>query len=96
MPAATQRRLPACLRADDYEQKSRTPTTLCGREWAIMVGGDGGAIGRYGEVAFAPSCRRCLAIIDRHFPKPPPDSRLILVAQMAAGTVVDQRGFAER
>ena len=72
-----------------------SPTTLCGREWAIMVGGDGGAIGRYGEVAFAPSCRRCLAIIDRHFPKPPPDSRLILVAQIAADTVVDQRGFAE-
>jgi hypothetical protein len=70
-------------------------TTLCGREWAIMVGGDGGAVGRHGEVAFAPSCRRCLALIDRHFPKPTPDSRLTLVAQLAADVVVDQRGFAE-
>ena len=30
--------------------------TLCGRVWAIMVGGDDGAIGRSGEVAFAPTC----------------------------------------
>jgi hypothetical protein len=70
-------------------------TTLCGREWAIMVGGDGGAIGRYGGVAFAPTCRRCLALIDRHFPKPTRDSRLPLVAQLAADVVVNQRGFAE-
>ncbi|WP_232070870.1 hypothetical protein [Phytohabitans flavus] len=72
-----------------------SPTTLCGRVWAIMVGGDGGAIGRSGEVAFAPTCRRCLTLIDRHFPKPTPDSRLALVAQIAADTVVEQRGFAE-
>jgi hypothetical protein len=70
-------------------------TTLCGRHWAIMVGGDGGVIGRYGEVAYAPTCRRCLALIDRHFPKPERDSRLTLVAQLAADVVVDQRGFAE-
>jgi len=70
-------------------------TTLCGRDWAIMVGGDGGAIGRYGEVAYAPTCRRCLALIDRHFPEPERDSRLALVAQLAADVVVGQRGFAE-
>lgn len=70
-------------------------TTLCGREWAIMVGGDGGAIGRFGEVAYAPTCRRCLALIDRHFPKPTPDSRLSLVARLAADVVVDQRGYVE-
>jgi hypothetical protein len=70
-------------------------TTLCGREWAIMVGGDGGAIGRYGEVAFAPTCRRCLALIDRHFPSPTRDPRLTLVAQLAADVVVNQRGFVE-
>jgi hypothetical protein len=70
-------------------------TTLCGRGWAIMVGGDGGAIGRYGEAAFAPTCRRCLTLIDRHFPKPTPDSRLALVAQLAADAVINQRGFAE-
>jgi hypothetical protein len=70
-------------------------TTVCGREWAIMVGVDGGAIGRYGEVAYAPTCRRCLALVDRHFPKPTPDSRLALVGRLAADVVVDQRGYVE-
>ncbi|MBT8227942.1 MAG: hypothetical protein HKP61_01010 [Dactylosporangium sp.] len=84
----------------DYDRAALTEprwsqTTLCGRVWAIMVGGDGGTIGRSGEVAFAPTCRRCLAILDRHFPRPIPDDRLTLVAQLAADAVVDQRGFAE-
>jgi hypothetical protein len=70
-------------------------TTLCGREWAIMVGGDGGDVSGFGEVAFAPTCRRCLRLIDRYFPKPAVDPRLQLVAQLAADIVVDQRGFAE-
>jgi hypothetical protein len=60
-----------------------------------MVGADGGAIGRYVKVSFAPTCRRCLALLDRHFPKPEPDERLPLVAQLAAEVVVDRRGFAE-
>jgi hypothetical protein len=70
-------------------------TTICGRQWAVMVGGDGGAIGRYGEEAFAPTCRRCLTLIDRHFPNPVPDDRLALVAQLAADVVIDRHGFAE-
>ncbi|MEV0610813.1 hypothetical protein AB0I61_31080 [Polymorphospora rubra] len=69
--------------------------TICGRVWAVMVGGDGGALGRYGDVAHAPTCRRCLILIDRHFPQPAPDDRLALVAQLAADVVVDRRGFAE-
>jgi hypothetical protein len=69
--------------------------TICGRVWAVMVGGDGGAVGRYGDVAYAPTCRRCLTLIDRHFPPPKPDDRLELVAQLAADVVVDRRGFAE-
>ncbi|TQS40434.1 hypothetical protein [Cryptosporangium phraense] len=70
-------------------------TTLCGRVWAVMVGGDGGPVGRSRLVAFAPTCRRCLALIDRHFPAPERDSRLDLVAQVAANVVVERRGFAE-
>ena len=72
-----------------------SPTTLCGRQWASMVGGDGGDVSGYDEVAFAPTCRRCLTLIDRHFPKPAPDSRLAFVAQLAADVVIDQRGYAE-
>lgn len=69
-------------------------TTLCGREWAIMVGGEGGPV-TYDEVAFAPTCKRCLSIMDRYFPRPEPDPRLNLVAQIAADMVIDGRGFAE-
>ena len=92
-----------CDRSDklvDYDRAALTEprwskTTLCGRVWAIMVGGDGGAIGRGRELAFAPTCRRCLALLDRLFPRPIPDDRLVLVAQLTADAVVDQRGFAE-
>jgi hypothetical protein len=70
-------------------------TTLCGRTWAVMVGGDGGAVGPFGGVAFGPSCRRCLTLIDRHFPRPVPDRRLDLVAELAADAVRSQRGYAE-
>jgi hypothetical protein len=55
---------------DGYDRAALTEprwaeTTLCGREWAVIVGGDGGAIGRYGGVAYAPTCRCCLTLIDR-------------------------------
>jgi hypothetical protein len=72
-----------------------SPTTVCGREWAIMVGGEAGPVSRSGEVAFAPSCRRCLALIDRHFPTPQAAPRLDLVAQVAADTVIGHRGYVE-
>lgn len=93
------------MRTDDdaltgYDRAALTaprwsPTTLCGRGWVAMAGGDGGAVGRFGKVAFAPTCRRCLALIDRHFPKPTPDSRLIIVARLVADAVVNQCGYAE-
>ncbi len=67
-------------------------TKLCGRGWAATVGGDGG---RFGEAVFAPTCRRCLALLDRHVPTLAPDNRLVLVAQLAADVVVDRRGFAK-
>jgi hypothetical protein len=70
-------------------------TTLCGRDWAIMVGGDGGDVSGFGEVAFAPTCRRCLALIDRHFPAPSADGRMALVASLAADVVLERRGFVE-
>jgi hypothetical protein len=71
-----------------------SPRTLCGRAWAGMVGGDGGSLSRYREVAFAPSCRRCLTLMDQHFPQPPAHDRLGLVAQVAADLVYEY-GYAE-
>lgn len=69
-------------------------TTMCGREWAFMIGGEGGSIGLYGSVAYAPTCQRCLALMDRLFPHPIADSRLPLVAQLVTDMVV-QHGYAE-
>ena len=68
--------------------------TLCGREWAVMVGGEGGPIGVYGETAFATTCRRCLSLIDRFFPQPILDYRHALVVDLVVRTVLD-KGFAE-
>ena len=87
-------RVPAAYDRAALIERRWSEKTLCGREWAVMVGGDGGAVGRYGEVAFAPTCRRCLSSIDKLFPKPVADDRLALVTQLAAD-VVDQHGFAE-
>jgi hypothetical protein len=43
-----------------------SPTTLCGRTWIEMAGGDGGSISMWGEEPeFAPTCKRCLALLDR-------------------------------
>lgn len=68
--------------------------TLCGREWVAMIGGVGGPLSGYEETAFAPSCRRCLALMDRLFPAPPVDERLPLVSWLAADQVA-AHGYAE-
>ena len=70
-------------------------TTLCGREWAVMIAGEGGPFDDWSdEVAFAPSCRRCLTLMDKLFPAPKPDERLALVAQLVADAV-QEHGHAE-
>jgi hypothetical protein len=66
-------------------------TTLCGREWANMIGGEAGPVQRYGETAFAPTCQRCLALMDKLFPAPTEDPRLPLVA----ADVIAEHGFCE-
>jgi hypothetical protein len=65
-------------------------TTLCGRPWLLMAGGDGDE----DEAIAAPSCRRCLALMDRFFPAPEPDERLPLVAHLLADAVAGH-GYAE-
>ncbi|MDZ5447760.1 hypothetical protein U2F26_34505 [Micromonospora sp. 4G57] len=69
-------------------------TTMCGRLWALMVGGDGGRLSRYREPAYAPTCRRCLTLMDRLFPAPAVDSRVPVVAQVVCD-VVREHGYAE-
>lgn len=72
-----------------------SPVTLCGREWAEMIAGEGGPFDElFDEVAFAPTCRRCLAVMDKLFPAPSPDERLPLIAQLAADSILEH-GHAE-
>lgn len=76
-------------------QQRWSEKTLCGRVWAGMLGHDGGSVTGYGDdVAFAPTCRRCMASIDQHFPKPPANDRLDLVAKVTAD-LVGEHGYAE-
>lgn len=88
--AAVQRRYDVeALRKPVWEH-----TTMCGRVWALMVGGDGGTLSRYREPAFAPTCRRCLVLMDRLFPAPAVDGRVPIVAQVVCD-VVCEHGYAE-
>ncbi len=50
--------------------------------------------GRVVERPEAPTCRQCLAVIDKAFPTPTPDSRIGVLADLAA-TAVHDHGTAE-
>jgi hypothetical protein len=69
------------------------PATLCGREWITMAGASlWDDLGEEG--ASAPSCRRCLTLMDKLFPAPELDDRFDLAVQAIAGTVAEH-GYAE-
>ena len=84
----------------DYDQSLLTAPrwaekTLCGRPWIRMASGEGGPIDEFGEdEAFAPTCRRCLALMDRLFPEPRRDDRFPLVVQIVTDLIVEH-GYAE-
>jgi hypothetical protein len=55
-----------------------------------MIPGEGGPWNELSdEAAFSPSCKRCLAVMDKLFPAPLPDKRLPLVAQLVAESILD-------
>jgi hypothetical protein len=66
--------------------------TLCGRTWITMAGGDAAEPGV--DEDSVPSCRRCLAVMDKHFPEPELDDRFALVVQVITDTVAEH-GYAE-
>jgi len=84
----------------DYDQAALArprwvAATLCGRKWLTMTGvgwWDAGDPGE-GETS-APSCRRCLALMDRLFPAPELDDRFGLAVQALTG-IVAEHGYAE-
>jgi len=69
-------------------------TTLCGRQWIAMTGDEGEDADEPGDEAFAPTCRRCLAIMDKLFPEPVLDDQFALIAQIITATVAEH-GYAE-
>lgn len=70
-------------------------TTLCGRPWIAMARDEEEEdSGEFGEDAVAPTCRRCLALMDKLFPEPVLDARFPLVVQLVTDTVVEH-GYAE-
>lgn len=71
------------------------PMTLCGREWLGMAPGEGGAI--YwpdDDLVYAPTCKRCLTLMDRHFPAPAPAPHLPLVVELVSDLLAEH-GYAE-
>jgi hypothetical protein len=68
--------------------------TMCGIEWDAMAAGDAGPLRSWQEPALAPTCRRCLASLDRRFPQPTPDDRVGLLAVLIA-QAVEEHGSAE-
>jgi hypothetical protein len=66
--------------------------TLCGRQWILMEGDRDTE--EEGEARYAPSCRRCLALLDTLFPAPMLDDRFPLIVRIIADTVLEH-GTAE-
>lgn len=82
----------------DLEQLAEArwnPETLCGREWVGMEPGDGGPIYWSDETPeYVPTCKSCLAAMDKLFPQPAPAGRLPLVVELLTDHVAG-RGYAE-
>jgi len=66
--------------------------TLCGRQWILMEGDRDDE--EQGEARYAPSCRRCLALLDTLFPAPKLHDRFPLVVRIIVDTVLEH-GTAE-
>jgi hypothetical protein len=66
--------------------------TLCGRQWLLMEADSDDE--EEGNARYTPSCRRCLALLDRIFPAPKLDDRFPLIVQVIADTVAEH-GTAE-
>ena len=80
--------------ADELLDTRWSPVALCGRHWTVMADDFADHTGRVVARPEAPTCRQCLAVIDKAFPTPVPDSRIGVLADLAA-TAVHEHGTAE-
>ena len=63
------------------------PSTLCGRTWNRMAAGADELLPLWRDPAFAPTCRRCLRILDSWFPTADTPSSVWLLAAVVAEEV---------
>jgi hypothetical protein len=63
------------------------PSTLCGRTWNRMAAGADELLPLWRDPAFAPTCRRCLRILDSWFPTADTPSGVWLLAAVVAEEV---------
>lgn len=68
--------------------------TLCGRQWISMETDWDDDSADDGADVIIPTCRRCLALMDKLFPEPKLDNRFPLVVQLVADIVLEY-GTAE-
>lgn len=59
-----------------------------------MAAGERGLLHAWQTISMAPTCRRCLASLDRALPKPSPDSRIDLIASLIV-EAIGAHGSAE-
>lgn len=59
-----------------------------------MASSDKGALTQFSEPVYAPTCKRCLALMDRLFPAPQQHERLDFVVEVLAD-IVCRYGYAE-
>ncbi len=80
--------------ADELLDDLWSPVALCGRHWTVMADDFADHTGQVVERPEAPTCRQCLAVIDKAFPTPVPDDRIGVLVDLAA-TAVNDHGTAE-
>jgi len=67
-----------------------SPNALCGVAWFAMAREHVDEIGISVLRPEAPTCKRCMAVVDRSFPNPTPDDRIALIADLIDGAVAEQ------
>lgn len=71
-----------------------SPNALCGVAWFAMAREHVDELGFVVPRQEAPTCKRCMAVVDRSFPDPTPDDRVALLADLIAGALAEH-GSAE-
>jgi hypothetical protein len=79
---------------DELKWEGWSERTLCGRSWLSMCSTDRGLLHLWTEVAHAPSCKRCLALLDRKLPAATPSVAIDRLVGLVL-TALDEEGLAE-